>query len=426
MILHDQIPLHRLLLSLSDAMDFAHATVADHQRRVAYLSMRIGKVLGMRGNGLTELFEAALLHDIGLIREENRGKAMAAGGLADVAWHAEVGYRLLKDTPMFAPVAETVRFHHTPYSDSSSDGDPVGISLASYVIAVGDEIDRMIDRGQPILNQVLRVKSAIQSLSGKRLHPDAVDAFLQASESDAFWLDCESERLYSVLTRHADWPVLIIDEQALQPIAEIFSRVTDAASAWTATHSAGVAATAVALAERMHFSPRELDLMRAAGHLHDIGKLTIPTAILDKQGPLTREEMAVIRSHTYHTFHILDTVGGMQQVAEWAAFHHERLDGRGYPFHHRARDLTLGSRIMAVADVFTAVMESRPYRKGNSPARTIAILDDLVAHGALDGDVVTVLRANHEAIDGMRERRQEEYHERQMEFASLAPPALAA
>ena len=426
MILHDQIPLHQLLLSLSDAMDYAHPAVADHQRRVAYLSTRIGKGLGMRGNGLAELFQAALLPDIGLIREQDRSRAIREGRLEEVDWHAEVGYQLLKDTPIFAPIAEMVRFHHASYQESPRDGDPLGVPLASYIIAVGDEIDRMLHRSVPILNQAAQVKAEIRRLSGRRLHPDVVDAFLAVSESEAFWLDCESERLYSVLTRHAEWPTLAIDERALQPIAQIFSRITDAASAWTATHSAGVAASAVAIADRLHFSQRELDLMRAAGHLHDIGKLTIPSAILDKRGPLTREEIGVIRGHTYHTFHILDSVGGMQQAAEWAAFHHERLDGKGYPFRHRARQLTLGTRIMAVADVFTAVSENRPYRKGNSVEQVIAILRKLVAEGALDGDVVGTLETHHAEIDGIRVQQQAEYQERQMEFAALARTDRAA
>ena len=134
-----------------------------------------------------------------------------------------------------------------------------------------------------------------------------------------------------------DWPTLTIDEVTLGPIAEVFARIVDSASPWTAVHSAGVAATAVALAERLNFSPRELHLMRAAGYLHDLGKLSTPTQILDKPGKLTENEYAAVRAHTYHTYRILDTIGGMPQICEWAAFHHERLDGNGYPFSPHRR-----------------------------------------------------------------------------------------
>ena len=102
--------------------------------------------------------------------------------------------------------------------------------------------------------------------------------------------------------------------------------------------------------------------MRAAGYLHDLGKIAVPSRILDKPAPPSQHEWAVLREHTYHTFRVLDTIGGMPQISEWAAFHHERLDGTGYPFGHEGKDLTLGARIMAVADIFTAVTEDRPYR----------------------------------------------------------------
>jgi HD-GYP domain-containing protein (c-di-GMP phosphodiesterase class II) len=153
--------------------------------------------------------------------------------------------------------------------------------------------------------------------------------------------------------------------------------------------------------------------MRAAGYLHDLGKLTIPSYILDKPDRLTPDEMLCMKQHTYHTFRILDTIGGFPQVAEWAAFHHERLDGKGYPFHHGAKDLTLGSRIMAVADVFTAIAEDRPYRKGMSKANALGVMEKLVDDGGLDGDVVNKLKSGYEDIDARRAQEQAQYAQEQ-------------
>ncbi|HON68699.1 MAG TPA: HD domain-containing protein, partial [Phycisphaerae bacterium] len=213
----------------------------------------------------------------------------------------------------------------------------------------------------------------------------------------------------SLLTDRIDWPVLTIDEASLGPVAEIFGRLVDLASPWTAVHSAGVTATAAALARLMHFSPREQQLMRAAGYLHDIGKLSVPSAILDKPGKLTREEFLVVKAHTYHTYHILEAIGGLTQVSEWAAFHHERLDGRGYPFHLGDDELTLGSRIMAVADVLTAITEDRPYRKGMDRAEAMSVINKLVDKGGLDGQVVRVLEAHYDEIVDERQLVQAEY-----------------
>jgi HD-GYP domain-containing protein (c-di-GMP phosphodiesterase class II) len=99
----------------------------------------------------------------------------------------------------------------------------------------------------------------------------------------------------------------------------------------------------------------------------------------------------------------------MPQISEWAAFHHERLDGRGYPFRHAAEDLTLGSRIMAVADVFTAISEDRPYRKGMSSEQSRALLSQFAANGGLDGDIVQTLDRAYEDISERRRTEQVEY-----------------
>jgi putative nucleotidyltransferase with HDIG domain len=203
----------------------------------------------------------------------------------------------------------------------------------------------------------------------------------------------------------------------LGSIAELFGRIVDAASPRTMVHSAGVAATAVALAERLKFSPREISLMRAAGFLHDLGKLTVPKGILDNPNALTKLELTEVKSHTYHTFRILDTIGGMPQIREWAAFHHERLDGSGYPFHHKGRDLTLGARILGVADVFTAVTEDRPFRQRMTVQEAISILENLARTNRLDRDVIAVLRRDCEAIDSLRQDGQAEYRKQQEELA---------
>lgn len=141
-----------------------------------------------------------------------------------------------------------------------------------------------------------------------------------------------------------------------------------------------------------------------AGNLHDIGKLAVPTEILDKPGKLTPQEMFIIRQHPYYTHRILSTVPGLETVNTWASLHHKRLDGRGYPF--RPRELPLGSRIIAVADIFTAITENRPYRRGMDRLQCLAVLDQLVAEGAIDGDVVAVLRHDFDQIHHIRRRSQ--------------------
>lgn len=425
MILQERIPMHRLILSLSEAMDYGHPAIAEHHRRVAFVSTMIGRELGLAGDDLADLFHAALLHDVGLIRVEDRVRAISRNDLESVAWYGEVGYRLLRDNPLLSRLAPIVRFHSAPYS-TGDGGDEDSVPLASFVINVADNVVMGIDPDTNILNQAQRLITKATRGAGEEFHPECVEAFRRAARPESFWLDCVSDRMYGLLLQLVDWPAVAVNEETMQPIAELFGQVTDAASRWTATHSAGVSATAVALAERLRFSPRELLLMRSGGYLHDVGKLTIPSRILDKPGKLTREETEIMRGHSYHTFHILNNVGSMPQVAEWAAFHHERLDGTGYPFRHHAERLTIGARIMAVADTFTAITETRPYRQGSAQTEVLKILAGAVLANALDGDVVAILRAHYVEIDTARRDEQAAYEERVQFLAEQERPAAAA
>jgi len=413
-IVSPHIPLNRLVLSLSEALDHVNPWVADHQLRVAYMSTGTARLMGFRGPRLRDVFHAGALHDIGLIRAENRIRAVMNNDLEGIEWHGEAGYALLKDNEFFAEAAPAVRYHHAVWDDGQG-GQVQGqaVPLASFILSLTDTVDRHIRRNVPILHQVKAIKERIVRGRGKEFPPDCVEAFLEASKSPAFWLDVTSKRIYAILNQEVDWPTLMIGESAVNGIAQVFGRLVDSLSPWTGTHSAGVAATGVALAKRLNFSPREQVLMRAAGYLHDLGKITVPSEILDKRGKPTEEEWAILQGHTYYTFRILDTIGGMPQISEWAAFHHERLDGRGYPFGHEGKDLTLGARIMAVADTFTAITEDRPYRKGMDNAEALGVLDKLVANGGLDGQVVETLRADFDAVNLIRREEQAAYRVKQ-------------
>jgi len=148
--------------------------------------------------------------------------------------------------------------------------------------------------------------------------------------------------------------------------------------------------------------------MRIAGNFHDIGKLIIPNSILEKPDKLTVDEFQIMRCHTYYTYYTLNSIGGLQRIAEWAAYHHEKLDGSGYPFHCTNEEIGTGSRIMAVADIFTAISEDRPYRKGMDEDEIHRILQKQADNNFLDKRIVALLFDNYEAIRLKVKEKQEE------------------
>jgi HD-GYP domain-containing protein (c-di-GMP phosphodiesterase class II) len=151
-----------------------------------------------------------------------------------------------------------------------------------------------------------------------------------------------------------------------------------------------VAEIAVGIGAVMGFGPTGLRDLRRAGLLHDIGKLAISNRILDKPGKLTDEEFSLVREHPRYSLRILERAPCFAPIAWIAAMHHERLDGRGYPFGLGADKLTRSMRVLAVADVYEALTAERPYREALPVGKALSIIGGDVPH-ALDRDAVAAL-----------------------------------
>jgi HD-GYP domain-containing protein (c-di-GMP phosphodiesterase class II) len=427
MIGDQRIPLDRLVVAFSRTLDLVHPEMQEHQLRVAYICTCLAQVMGFSRDELLDLFVAASLHDIGMTSADEEPPALGFQEPIRIPWHTEVGYELLRGNPVLATAASIIRHHHVPWAHGrGAESRGQLVPLASNIIALADGVERTIKPAIPVLEQAEQIAAMATDGAGELFHPQVVEAFRQCATGEVFWLDCVSKKIESLLLSSIDTASVVIDEVALQSIAKIFAHLVDGMSPWTATHSAGVAGASLALARELKFSPREQVLMRTAGYLHDLGKLSVPPAILDKPGKLTGQEWAILKGHTYYTFQILELIGGLSQLSEWSAFHHERLDGNGYPFHRKASQLTLGSRIMAVADVFTALTEDRPYRQGAPPIKTLSILDELSSNGGLDGDVVDLIKTDHEAVITASHDEQVGYKEQHDHLSEFVGSASAA
>ncbi|MBU4370973.1 MAG: HD domain-containing protein [Proteobacteria bacterium] len=193
------------------------------------------------------------------------------------------------------------------------------------------------------------------------------------------------------------------------------SDALDLAFSSLAMHQQRTAFIAWELGKQAKLEENRIEHIFIAGLLHDLGKLVIPNAILEKPAGLTHAEMAVMKQHTYYTFTVLSTIGGLKMIAEWAAYHHERLDGKGYPFKRNAHEMTLGARIMAVSDIFTAVAEDRPYRNGMPAERIKTILQNQADGGIQDARIVKLLLEN---IDEIRRSVMEEQKQARQYYES--------
>lgn len=158
----------------------------------------------------------------------------------------------------------------------------------------------------------------------------------------------------------------------LHEMVDALSAALDAKNSYMCGHSERVAELALRLATHMGLSPAEQNRIHIGAHLHDIGKIGIPDAILNKQGKLTDEEFAIIRQHPAIGDNIVGKLRVFHSVADIVRHHHERFDGKGYPDGLRGHDISLGARIVAVADAFDAMTTARAYRKAFTLGQAIA------------------------------------------------------
>lgn len=153
-----------------------------------------------------------------------------------------------------------------------------------------------------------------------------------------------------------------VTAEDLHDLVDALSTALDAKSSHTCGHSERVASLSLQLAQRIGLSSMEQERIHIGAHLHDIGKIGIPDAILNKPHKLTQDEFALMKQHPEIGSRIVGKVRVLEPVADIVRHHHERFDGRGYPDGLQGKVISIGARIVAVADSFDAMMSARPYR----------------------------------------------------------------
>lgn len=388
-----------LLFSVSDAMDLSDSSLVHHQIRTAFISSELARAAHLDYDHIERLFVAALLHDIGALSPEEKIGVHRYEDLRPEP-HCLRGGKLFREAFWLEPSAQIVDWHHTPMEVHLKAGRSLGQfnALGSQILYLADHLERAIQRDMFILHQTDQLRARIHALSGTAIHPDVVNLFDEIAVSDHFWLTLVSKDLGRQLYERNLLRSIDLDYQAAYSIASVFKDMTDFRSRFTATHSTGVAICARGIAEVLAFAGKDLQQIELAGVLHDIGKLVVPNAILCKPTRLTEEEYAVIRQHPYYTHRILSRVRGFEQIAEWASYHHERLDGSGYCERLGRTELDVGAKVVAVADVAIAIAERRPYRASGDKATVLKELFTMSERGKLEGQIVEALADNFESI----------------------------
>lgn len=402
----NEIALSELIAALSRALDAAEGEPPGHATRSCLIGMRLGEELELDLDARSDLFYALLLKDAGCSANAAHMAALFGAddqvakhtsklvnwsrpvdalvwSLKTVAPHGSIPARVdrlraIRNEGEVTRSLMEARCHRGAeialklgFSRATAEairaldehwdghGQPLGlrgteIPLAARILCLAQTVEVFhAARGLDVAYRVANRRS------GEWFDPALVAALWACRSDRKFWTSLIEPDVSAVEPPDRR---LLADESRLDQIVDGFAGVIDAKSPWTHEHSHRVGAIAVGIGSLMGFDEPALRELRRAALLHDLGKLSISNRTLDKPGPLTDGERARLREHPVLAERILGRMANLQPLAAVASAHHERLDGSGYPRGLAGDELTMPMRILAVADVYEALVSERPYR----------------------------------------------------------------
>jgi HD-GYP domain-containing protein (c-di-GMP phosphodiesterase class II) len=427
-----------ILSALSYALDLVEGQPMGHAVRTCLLAMEIGRRIGLGEDQLANLYFASLMKDAGC--SSNSVRIHAIFGDDHAAKHAVklIDWTRKSDCVLFGmkttypgqpPLKRLVKM-----IEAASDREASMDALTKARCNRGAQIALQLGFGQEVADAVMNLdehwdgKGAARHLAGDEIpllarilclcqtldvlalalgregayrvlrkrdgrwfDPSITKVAFTLEQDDAFWRDMDGGFRIAALRIASPAAVQTASESTVDEICDAFASIIDAKSSFTSEHSARVTRYSLDLGSMLGFGPIRMSMLKRSALLHDIGKLGVPTSILDKNGKLTEEEFATVRRHPADTERILSMISGFDRITQIAAAHHERLDGRGY---HRGLDetgLDDEMRILAVADVFDALSAKRPYRDALEMAEVFRIMES-EGGAALDLRLVGLLK----------------------------------
>jgi putative nucleotidyltransferase with HDIG domain len=397
-----KINLQRTITSLTNALDFVGTDEFHHGKRVALMAVALAREMNWSQPRCDKMLYAGMLHDCGVSRTREHRAVTATLEWDGAQEHCLRGAGYLAACQPLAHFAPLVRWHHTRWEALLHEDLADDLRLEANLVFLADRCDVLLAPyfiAATLKNEILweypDIVDRISALGGTLFSPLLIEAFRRAASREAFWLAMDPAYIEGEIEDHLRMgqPVELGTLDAVA-IAGVFAHTVDAKSSYTLEHSTRVARIARHLAQVSGFCGEELDKIEIAGLLHDIGKLRVPEDIIDKPGPLSREERAYVMRHSYDTGQILKKIFPDQPIADWAAMHHENLLGTGYPFHCPAEEIPHEARLIAVADIFQALSQERPYRGHMAKAEVMLRMDEMCMQGRIDSTMVGLVRAH--------------------------------
>ena len=418
----DTLLLSELIGALSHALDITEGQPKGHCVRCCWIGMHIGMHLGLPAREQWELYYTLLLKDLGCSSNAARicdlyladdlsfkrdfkrvgdslpqvlrfvfthtglgaGMTKRLGAVMNIMQNGSAIARDLLQTrcQRGADIARQLRFSaavadgiHGLDEHWDGNGRPQklqgdAIPLYSRIALLAQVVDvfRTSDGSEAAMREV-------SARAGYWFDPKLVAALGQVARNSQFWSVLDSPSIdAAVLALEPGHFRVPLDDDYLDDIAIAFGQVIDAKSPFTSGHSERVAGYVDQIAGVLGLPEPRRRWLRRGALLHDVGKLGVSNAVLDKPGKLDEDEWAAVRRHAVYTQAILGRIGPFAELAAVSAAHHERLDGRGYPNGLSGDAIPIETRIITTADIFDAISADRPYRGAVPVPKTLEIM----------------------------------------------------
>lgn len=366
-------------------MGAAKGYLFDHGPRVAVQADTIAERAGLDADQRAEVFFAAVLADIGMIglvedEWEIPVRDLSKQARAEVHQHPARSAAAAATIPFLAEVRDLIRHHHEWWD---GNGYPDGIE--GEAIPVGARILRLADTVTALAEPRPHrpkytdesVRSIIAESGGREFDPDLTDIWLALHDAGEL-PERVSLRYREIRERAVEQ--LVFRDRSTEPdgsvLLELLASLIDAKDPHTGGHSRRVARLAEAVADVLGLEEVERQHARAAGYLHDLGKLAVPSRVLRKPEALDETELNQVRRHAKDGAELLRDIPVLQQFSAACRFHHERWDGKGYPDGISGDRIPRDARILAVCDAYDAMTSARAYRPGKTHEAALAEVRD--------------------------------------------------
>ena len=327
----------------------------------------------------------------------------------DVFEHSLYGYLFLKHFTPLSEYAEVLLYHHA-YNIIYQTIDFKYKNYAN-LIHLADRIDVAAIRG-------FKAESIMSLLTAVQFDSKHIEAFAYVLQETKLYEDL-AQGVFREIILNEVRRAITTTEEALHYLKMLVHSI-DFKSRYTATHSIYTTVVGRFLAEKLQLGEHQIQKVYFAGMVHDIGKMGIPSEILEFPGRFSFEQMEIMKKHVEYTEELLSGVFP-EDIVRIAVRHHEKLNGSGYPHRLKAEDLSIEDRILAVADIFSALIGKRSYKDAYDFQKAMRILSEMVKYGYIDGSIVQTLKDNQAELKilliaarnkvmVMYESIQQEYH----------------